>query len=91
MLCSVEGATISQLGDKIATPCSQGIVLAGDLNNAASKLEKATQASDIAYLYMFDNQEAKHVAAEIAHKAYFEATDEWAKHTVFCKGCRGTS
>jgi hypothetical protein len=87
MLCTQEVAIISQFGETSTTLCRQGIVLVNNLSNAAAKLERATRACDVANLYMFDKQSA----AEMADRSYIAAKDEWAKHKVFCSGCREAS
>jgi hypothetical protein len=91
MLCCDAVAIISQPGNTTTTLCAQGVALVNDLTRAASGLDRATRASDFAYLYMFDNHNAKHSAAEIAHGLYEEAATEWAKHRVACMSCRRVS
>ena len=91
MPCIEEIAIVSQPGNTTTTLCAQGVLLVNDLNAAASKLEKATRANDFAYLYMFDNHNAKHAAAEFAHGLYEEAATEWATHRVACMSCRRAS
>jgi hypothetical protein len=66
-------------------------VLVNNLSKAAATLERATQASDVANLYIFDKHKAKHSAAEMAERPYIVAKDEWAKHKVFSSGCREAS
>jgi hypothetical protein len=88
MLCMEEVAKVGQLGSTTTDLCAQGVVLACDLNNAVSELDRATRASDLAYLYMSDKRDAKQFAAEIAHRVYEEAASEWAEHMVLCRVCR---
>jgi hypothetical protein len=91
MLCCDAVAIVRRPGNTTTALCAQGVVLVNDLNAAASKLEKATRANDFAYLYMFDNHNAKHAAAEIAHGLYEDAATEWAMHRVGCMSCRRAS